>query len=337
MSYSDYYPFGMIMPGRNDSETSYRFGFNGMEGDDEIKGSKNSYDFGARMYDPRVARWLSRDALEASKSSLSPYQSFRNNPLVFNDPDGMDEWNVIVVKDQKGNVVKKAFARVSTLNYMSSGIKEVSDGGGGYYRMSNGYDFKNEMTFQLQDDGSIKYLGTEQVLLKKHGIKDREYGPWAKKSGTKYTTAWFGTGYEQPGGMYLYSKDGGEGTKYYSRNDVESMEVDDLLAIMGVLTKGGFKSFSEGAHDVMKIVDKVRKYADKTGWLPDGEEDYGVQSNKDIEEQRKVVVIRPDTLPNGEVNEMTSKETPQEAETYTNGQYTSDKKDTLIVKDPKKK
>ncbi len=31
----------------------YRYGFNGMEKDDEISGSGNSYDFGARTYDPR--------------------------------------------------------------------------------------------------------------------------------------------------------------------------------------------------------------------------------------------------------------------------------------------
>jgi hypothetical protein len=31
---------------------SYRYGFNGMESDDEVKGSKNSLDFGARIYDP---------------------------------------------------------------------------------------------------------------------------------------------------------------------------------------------------------------------------------------------------------------------------------------------
>jgi hypothetical protein len=33
----------------------YRYGFNGMEKDDEVKNGKgNSYDFGARMYDSRL-------------------------------------------------------------------------------------------------------------------------------------------------------------------------------------------------------------------------------------------------------------------------------------------
>ena len=53
---NDYYPFGMTQPGRTFSSTSYNYGFNGMLKDDEIKGSGNSYDFGDRMYDPRIMR-----------------------------------------------------------------------------------------------------------------------------------------------------------------------------------------------------------------------------------------------------------------------------------------
>ncbi len=46
---SDYYSFGMQMPGRQFSGEEYRYGFNGMEKDDELAGEGNSYDFGARM------------------------------------------------------------------------------------------------------------------------------------------------------------------------------------------------------------------------------------------------------------------------------------------------
>src|SRR5690554_7649497 len=52
---------------------SYRYGFNGMEKDDNVKGESNSLDFGARIYDPRVGRWLSRDPLEAKYTFISPY------------------------------------------------------------------------------------------------------------------------------------------------------------------------------------------------------------------------------------------------------------------------
>ncbi len=70
----------------------YRFGFNGMEADDEIKTVKGtSYDFGARMYDSRVGRWLRPDPQGFTSPSLSPYIFAANSPIVFIDPDGEKE------------------------------------------------------------------------------------------------------------------------------------------------------------------------------------------------------------------------------------------------------
>jgi RHS repeat-associated protein len=66
----------------------YRFGFNGQEKDNELKGVGNSLDFGARMYDSRLGRWLSLDPLAAKYPTLSPYNFVGNSPLMFIDPDG---------------------------------------------------------------------------------------------------------------------------------------------------------------------------------------------------------------------------------------------------------
>jgi RHS repeat-associated protein len=65
---------------------SYRYGFNGMEKDDEVKGVGNSYDFGARIYDPRLGLWGSLDGM--AKPYLTPYNFCSNNPLIFFDPNG---------------------------------------------------------------------------------------------------------------------------------------------------------------------------------------------------------------------------------------------------------
>jgi RHS repeat-associated protein len=86
-SFFNYYPFGMMMPGATSSE-SYRYGYNGKELDNEIKGDGNSYDFGARIYDPRVGRWLSVDPLQKKYPSSSPYNFVLNSPLIYNDPTG---------------------------------------------------------------------------------------------------------------------------------------------------------------------------------------------------------------------------------------------------------
>src|SRR5690606_31099394 len=54
VSYSDYYPFGMQMPNRNGSTDDYRYGFNGKEMDNEVLGNGNQYDYGFRIYNPRI-------------------------------------------------------------------------------------------------------------------------------------------------------------------------------------------------------------------------------------------------------------------------------------------
>ena len=59
-----------------------------MPKDDEVKGEGNSLDFGARIYDSRVARWLSVDPLASSYPGWPPYVFAMNNPIAFIDPDG---------------------------------------------------------------------------------------------------------------------------------------------------------------------------------------------------------------------------------------------------------
>jgi RHS repeat-associated protein len=82
-SYSDYYPFGMEMPGRSFSSSSYRYGYQGSEKDNELKGNGSSYTTFFRQLDPRLGRWLSKDPKIAAWES--PYVSMRNNPIRHND------------------------------------------------------------------------------------------------------------------------------------------------------------------------------------------------------------------------------------------------------------
>jgi RHS repeat-associated protein len=59
-----YYPFGMMMPGKN-TGADYRFGFNGKEMDNDVgKGTGVQYDCGFRIYDARIAKFLSDRLME---------------------------------------------------------------------------------------------------------------------------------------------------------------------------------------------------------------------------------------------------------------------------------
>jgi len=84
----DYYPFGMVMPGRDFSAQGYRFGFGSHEKLDEIAGSGNYYDMGARLYDPRIGRTPTLDPAKQLYPGISPYAYAMNTPLQAIDPDG---------------------------------------------------------------------------------------------------------------------------------------------------------------------------------------------------------------------------------------------------------
>jgi len=90
-SANDYYPFGMQMPGRKYAGTSgYRYGFNGKENDNEVKGEGNQQDYGMRVYDPRAGKFLSVDPLKKSYPFYSPYHFAGNSPIKNLDVDGAE-------------------------------------------------------------------------------------------------------------------------------------------------------------------------------------------------------------------------------------------------------
>ena len=85
---SNYYPFGSTLPTRSwsDASRAYRYGFNGKEKDSET--SSDNYDFGARIYDGRLGRWMSVDPLMKRYAGFTPYHYCGDNPILFVDFNG---------------------------------------------------------------------------------------------------------------------------------------------------------------------------------------------------------------------------------------------------------
>ena len=88
----DYYPFGLqrrygvnhpnsIIAGRK-----HNYGFNGIELTEDL--GMELYEMDVRKYDPTIARWTGIDPV--IHYSLSTYNAFDNNPVVFADPSGAD-------------------------------------------------------------------------------------------------------------------------------------------------------------------------------------------------------------------------------------------------------
>jgi RHS repeat-associated protein len=108
----------------------YRWGFNGMEKDDDWQGEGNAYDFGARVYDSRLGRWMSVDAYESHFTDLSPFSSFMNSPISVLDPDG----NYIIPQGRFRKIfgMYRAVLRVFTKTDSGSKIMDFYAGKKGY-------------------------------------------------------------------------------------------------------------------------------------------------------------------------------------------------------------
>jgi RHS repeat-associated protein len=87
-SASDYSPFGVLLDGRSMQKMGYRYGFGGMEKDDEVKGDGNSYTTEFRQLDPRVGRWMTIDPKYSLTPSLTPFRFCFNNPVKITDSKG---------------------------------------------------------------------------------------------------------------------------------------------------------------------------------------------------------------------------------------------------------
>ena len=87
----NYYPFGMQHPGRTyEGSAEYRFGFNGKEKDNSF--GVTNYDYGFRIYNPQIAKFLSVDPLTKEYPWYTPYQFAGNKPVWAVDLDGLEEW-----------------------------------------------------------------------------------------------------------------------------------------------------------------------------------------------------------------------------------------------------
>jgi RHS repeat-associated protein len=87
---NDYTPFGVQMKNSFTATSSQRYKYNGKELDRMF--GLDLYDYGARFYDARIARWQTIDPLCEKYYSISPYVYCANNPIRFIDPNGKELW-----------------------------------------------------------------------------------------------------------------------------------------------------------------------------------------------------------------------------------------------------
>src|SRR6187551_2939230 len=109
----------MVMPGRKYSAgNSYRYGFNGKENDNEVKSEGNQQDYGMRIYDPRLGKFLSVDPITKDFPWYTPYQFAGNTPIQAIDLDGEEEKHYTLTLNTNGS---------ATLTNIPSKTKEYNE------------------------------------------------------------------------------------------------------------------------------------------------------------------------------------------------------------------
>ncbi|WP_343670450.1 RHS repeat-associated core domain-containing protein [Chitinophaga sp.] len=158
-SAQDYYPFGMMQPDRSYSSGGYRYGFNGKENDNEVKGEGNEQDYGMRVYDPRVGRFLSVDPLTRNFPSLSSYQFASNSPIANIDLDGAESqyYGIEIFKTYKdGKLVKEDMRTI-----------EDKSKAAGWFINGKPYQFAGPL-----GDGKLYSIVTSETNIKKDGTEE---------------------------------------------------------------------------------------------------------------------------------------------------------------------
>ena len=102
---TDFYPFGMAMGNRKfvQGSSKYLYGFNGKENDKDI--SFGEQDYGMRIYDGRLGRFLSVDPLYKDYPWNSTYAFAENDVIRCIDLDGLEKY-LVVYTQLKDNVTQ---------------------------------------------------------------------------------------------------------------------------------------------------------------------------------------------------------------------------------------
>ncbi len=189
---NNYYPFGMLQPGRNSNATDYRYGYQGSEKIDEVSGSGNHYSTHFRELDVRTNHWWTPDPKTSASPWLSPYVSMSNNPIMLVDPLGDKEYKSVrqFERQNKGKTWEKNKGagdwlrsdRIENSNVWKNANEhnlQHQEGYNEYNSISQRRDFYQWFQTTTEQQGSeTKWAGAATIVARQMAQVDDPLNAW---------------------------------------------------------------------------------------------------------------------------------------------------------------
>ena len=216
----------------------YRYFFNGQESDGEVYGSGSLAGYEFRQYDTRLGRWWGVDPEVGRTPSLSAFTAFRDNPILYVDPDGRKEFITLQVQTNSGQTI--VLRKQVSNRIMTDGIQHRKDcwpSGATWYYQNYYYDYEHVYTVTMNQDGKLSCSYSMEINTS-GPIRDAD-NVWfgGNESGdTKidWADVLSSCSLNQPGGWHLVTKTGGcSQTRYTATKETpDIVDVNLLLAAM---------------------------------------------------------------------------------------------------------
>ncbi len=170
---TDYYPFGLAMNMSEGSTNKYLY--NGKEMQEET----DWLDYGARMYDPSLGRFMTPDPLAEIVPELNPYHYVRNNPINRIDPTGMSDMTVENMIQQawqetpRNGSLTKNYGTDDNSSAENTHTDKDADGVPDGYQYSITAELEFVGSMGLQIGGAVDFAEEIKVMLAGPGIEGK--------------------------------------------------------------------------------------------------------------------------------------------------------------------